>query len=631
MIFPLLTLLLTTISGHGQTARVGASRSGRGQRITLSQLRQEIAATIAAVQVPGAGVALVDREGVIWSGGVGVADAASGRAVTADTFFRVGSIEKSLIAAAIMQLQERGEIRLDDAASRLAPELGLENPWAAQAPVTVAELLEHTAGLRDCTPAQFFNFDTRGAALSAVEFYDRFPELRRSWWRPGEFFSYSNPGYVAAGYLIQKVSGLPYDEYLRRELLMPLGMNETADTLTPSIAARMAVGYVRAGHRAVAYQPVYPAAATALISSPAEMARFVRMLLDGGTLDGRKILSPESVAQMQTPHSSAMARAGEEFGYALGMGAELDRGRRVYNNEGGIEGYLSAYEYVPSAGVGYFFAINGQDAGAYRAMTALRRLLMDYLLQGLPEDSPPAARPALKLDGVERFTGRYELVTPGQAALPMLDAIYGAVSVYQHEGRLYQRSVGKPAQLLIPLAEGQFRLADEETPSIFFFAGAGGARMVQSEGAGYRRTTSAWPLIRLWLVRGALVVILTAPPAALLWLAAALFTGGLGRGYELVGLALAPAAGCLLVCNKIAASGGSRVAYFNARTLAFFVGGWASAMLSAGGFVLALIMLRVRASATSGRIYWTTVATTFALMTAYLASWGVIGYKFWVG
>src|SRR5262249_53663897 len=126
---------------------------------SLDELRARIAEVLARERVPGVGLALVDRDGRIWSGGVGVADVASGRPVDADTVFRIASITKSFVGIGVMRLVEQGRLSLDRPLRETIGDAGIVNPWDAVAPVTLAQVLEHTAGLDDMRPNEVFTDD----------------------------------------------------------------------------------------------------------------------------------------------------------------------------------------------------------------------------------------------------------------------------------------------------------------------------------------------------------------------------------------------------------------------------------------------------------------------------------------
>ncbi|HEX4461943.1 MAG TPA: serine hydrolase domain-containing protein, partial [Polyangia bacterium] len=183
----------------------------------LAELRARIAVVLQRNHVPGAGLALVTRDRLMFAGGVGWADRASKQPVTSETLFRVGSITKSFIALALLQLAERGRIDLNARVADLAPELAIANRWQKDAPITVAHLLEHTAGFDD----MHFNEMYAPVAVEDMplaQILARNPASRVARWRPGSRFSYANPGYTVAAYLIEKVSGRPWRDYVRDEL-----------------------------------------------------------------------------------------------------------------------------------------------------------------------------------------------------------------------------------------------------------------------------------------------------------------------------------------------------------------------------------------------------------------------------
>src|SRR5271156_2538855 len=174
----------------------------------VEELKSAVSAVLKKYKVPGVGIALVTKDAVVWTGGVGKADIAANRNVTADTMFRVGSITKGFVALSALQLAERGKLRLDEKVAVVAPEIPVVNSWEATNPVTLANLLEHTAGFDDFSLAEFYDFDAspdnpRPLLWTLTHF--RGPERVR--WIPGSRMSYSNPGYGVAGYIVEKTAG----------------------------------------------------------------------------------------------------------------------------------------------------------------------------------------------------------------------------------------------------------------------------------------------------------------------------------------------------------------------------------------------------------------------------------------
>ncbi|MGO9604075.1 MAG: serine hydrolase domain-containing protein [Candidatus Binataceae bacterium] len=209
---------------------------------SIDELRKAVADVLAKNHVPGVGIALVTKDKVIWTGGVGKADVASGRDVDADTMFRIGSITKGFVALSLLQLQEKGKISLDARVADVAPEVPIVNPWEQTDPVRIANLLEHTAGFDDFPLAELYDFSGE-SDVPLLKTLQMFPEPQHVRWRPGTFASYSNPDYGVAGYIVEKVTGQPFEQYVAENILRPLGMAHSDLRMTPEVKAALAQGY----------------------------------------------------------------------------------------------------------------------------------------------------------------------------------------------------------------------------------------------------------------------------------------------------------------------------------------------------------------------------------------------------
>jgi CubicO group peptidase (beta-lactamase class C family) len=373
----------------------------------LDELKNAVADILARTHTPGVGIALVTKDQVTWAGGVGKADLASGRDVDGDTMFRIGSITKGFVALSLLQLQEKGKISLDAKVLDLAPEVPILNPWVLTDPVHVANLLEHTAGFDDFPLAELYAFDGK-ENVPLLESLQKFPKPLHVRWRPGHFYSYSNPDYGIAGYLLEKISGQPCEDYIAANILRPLGMAHSDLRLTPTVKAALAQGYEYNPPLPVPYLPILLRSAGDLKSSPNEMARFVRMMINRGTLDGISIVSPDSITRMETPKTTLASRNGLKYGYGLGNVARIGHPFIAHGHGGGLDGFLSDYEYLPEQGVGYFLSINSSADSP--ALKEIGDLLFAYVTRGM---TPPAKPSKVDLDRrIEADTGLYQAATP---------------------------------------------------------------------------------------------------------------------------------------------------------------------------------------------------------------------------
>src|ERR1700686_507348 len=264
---------------------------------TLEELQKAIKSELEKNHVPGAGVALVSRGELLWCGGIGDADIASKRSITCDTEFRVGSISKTFVALALLKLQEEGKLNLEARLHDGAPEVPMSSAWEAAHPVLIVNLLEHTAGFDDMEPAEVYNaHDPYDYPL--LEVFKRFSEPQHVRWSPDTRMSYSNPGYGVAGYLIEKITGEPYDKYIRETFLQPLGMTNADYRFTDANRALLATGYDGTPPKSVGSPYIYLRRAGDLRASPGELAKLVQFFLRRGMGGQTQLLKPESIARM---------------------------------------------------------------------------------------------------------------------------------------------------------------------------------------------------------------------------------------------------------------------------------------------------------------------------------------------
>lgn len=467
----------------------------------LDELRARIAGVLLREQVPGAGIALVDGDQILWAGGVGLADRATGRPVTADTLFRVGSITKSFIGLALLRLAERGRVDLRARVSDLAPELAIGNRWDREQPITVAHVLEHTAGFDDMHPNEMYApLAAETMPLAAV--LARNPASRVARWRPGSRFSYANPGYTVAAYVLEKVTGRPYEDVLEHELLEPLGMTGAALRLTPEVDARLSRGHDES-EDAIPYRAIYHRAAGNLMASPRELAALVQLGLARGRFGGRTLISPAGMARFERGETARLDSG--DASYGLGSYGDVSERALARGHDGGIDGFVSSYRYLPDFGVGYVLLLNSTRSP--RAMRAISHLLVEFLLAGA--HVPPPPRAVVPEDELRRWTGTYHHAAPRHRLFAFIDRMLPGFEMFVDGGRLYARQVpaGVPPIELVPLGGDRFRLSFASGSHIHFGRDREGRRIFVAEGGYFleepRSRTLAYavaPVVCMWLL-----------------------------------------------------------------------------------------------------------------------------------
>jgi len=280
-----------------------------------------LSAAVERKDVPGVVALITDRRRVLYQGASGVADVSTGRALTADAVFRIASMTKPITSVAAMQLIEQGRFGLDDPVEKHLPEFanlkmfesfdpatGAYRLRAASRPPTVRHVLTHTSGLGyPFTSATLRDFKPQGG--------EKYPFGGPLLFDPGERWLYGTSTDVV-GKLVEKASGQKLEDYFRQHIFAPLKMADTSYNVPQDKAARLVAAQQRAGERmdgTIVLQTPQPGLTIpepigggGLASTANDYGRFVRMLLNGGELDGVRLLKAETVALMGENHIGAV-------------------------------------------------------------------------------------------------------------------------------------------------------------------------------------------------------------------------------------------------------------------------------------------------------------------------------------
>ncbi|TGE06310.1 serine hydrolase domain-containing protein [Hymenobacter fodinae] len=594
---------------------------------TLPQLIDSIERIMRKEHMPGLLLTIISPDSAQrFVGGLGLADVEHKKPVTAHTLFRIGSVTKTFVAVGLMQLVEQGKLSLNDKVRKLAPEIPIDNPWEATDPVRVVHLLEHTAGFDDMHVNHVYNTTaTDPPATAAVQL---FREELRCRWRPGERMSYSNPGYEVAGYLLEKLSGQPYQDYLTQHLLRPLGMPEATPTLRPATNPKLAQGYsYEAGryHR-IDLLPIYAGPAGSMSASAADMARWVEFFLhDFRAPDGTALLQPASLREIETSRSTLGAKAGLTTGYGLANQLMNWKGNSAFRGHGGgIDGFISTFAYNRALGLGYAMSNNGGQS-----LSAIEKLVREFLLRQVPAPAVPAAAP-LNAATVEPYLGHYQNAAPRNQLLGLVEYISGDKQLVQRGHLLILQPLVGAADTLVPAGALTFRRPQQVLPSAALTRDRDGQRMLIVAGSTYQQTSASWWWLRPALFGLSVILILTSAVAGLIWLIYAL-RRQLPRAQVLPRLLPLLAFVALVATIMAFANLGRHIAYAgNLNTTTVFLG---LAPLAFAVFTLAGLLLTVRIFRRfrSRAVVWYLLLTYGALgwLAATLASFGWMGLRLW--
>jgi len=595
---------------------------------TLPDLQKAMKDAIDKAHLPGAGVALVSNGEVLWCGGFGKADIASSRDITCDTEFRVGSISKSFVALALLKLQEEGKINLEARLQDVAPEIPVKNRWESTSPVRIVNLLEHTAGFDDMEAAEVYNFkDPYDFPL--LEVFKRFQEPQDVRWPPGSRMSYSNPGFGIAGYLIEKTTSKPYDQYIRETILRPLGMANADFPFTDANKALLATGYDQDPPHALGYPYIYLRPAGDLKASPGELAKLVQFLLRRGKAGDVQIVKPDSINRMESVESTLAAKNGLRLGYGLANYTQVVGGVVTHGHDGGIDGFISSYRYMPEQNWGYVVLLNSTQS--FQALLDLNRMAIDFLSKDFPKAQPPPV--SITPGDLEKFAGYYASGAPRAQLLSFVEDLSGGVRIRVINGQLTRSGLfGKP-EPLIPVGKNFFRGEKEPEATSIFVTDNAGHMVLSSQGIdGFsygQRTSIAWTYMRIALLALCVALMATSLLFAVVWVLRRLF--GRMKNVQHLSVRVIPVLATLSFLALVfcfTRLGGADSGKLSGWTAGIFALSLLFPLLSLYGLFLAVRVPRNEIH-NGTRIHSLLVALACCIVAIFVASWHLMGLRLW--
>src|SRR5688572_20846100 len=400
-------------------------------------------------ECPGIAVAVVKDGKVLMTKGYGVRTLGKPELVDQNTMFDTASLSKSFTAAAIATLVDQGAMRWDDPVRRYLPELDFPDAYRA-ANVTIRDLLAHRVGLEPSNfMMRFTNYST-AEVLRRIRFTKEREPFRTS-------MVYSNIGYAAAGEAAAAAAKIPFADLVRTRLIEPLGMRDTTVAVDHTLAPNHASSHARVDgvHMPIRTRKLFNIqGANAVNSTAKDMARWLLFSLGDGTWEGKRIVSAEAMAEMQSPHqiiattpSMRAARNVHFFGgYGLGWQVMDFRGHKMFWHSGSADGMPVYMAILPNDKIGVLVMTNSWEAGTLHGSIAAR--ILDTLFnEPKPRDWAGEAlegfRNAAKR-GVEERAAAEKARIPGTKPSRPLDAyagtyvdpVHGDMVIKHENGRL---------------------------------------------------------------------------------------------------------------------------------------------------------------------------------------------------
>lgn len=419
-----------------------------------------IAAKAFPADWPGAAVLVMKGGQPLLRKGYGLADVEQGTRITPESVFRIGSITKQFTAVAVLQLVEGGKIALSDPITKFIPDYPTQGKT-----ITIEHLLTHTSGIQSYTDKPSFLTSMRTDMTPA----DLIASFRNDpmQFDPGAQWAYNNSGYILLGHIIESVSGMPYAEYLKKNVFPRAGLTSTYYGDVATIIPKRVPGYANDGGKLVnaAYLSMtLPYSAGSLLSTVDDLAKWNAAVAAGKVVD-RKLLD-----KAWTPFQLT---SGESAGYGYGWSMRQLSGERVIQHGGGINGYASFALWLPERDVYVAVLANHQSPSPEPGFVA-GQLALQAIGKGW------AAKPlTLSPSELAAYTGVYRVNENTTRTITL------------ENGQLYSQRTGNPALPIVPVGKDEFVFRESFTTLTFERDAAGKITgMVADDG----RTKSRAPL-----------------------------------------------------------------------------------------------------------------------------------------
>ncbi|MCX7747889.1 MAG: serine hydrolase [Clostridia bacterium] len=424
--------------GKSKTVRILKTVSGKSDFYdpsTLSDEEKKISANLseyfdaASKYKNFSGTVLIAKNGkVLFEKGYGLADSSQKIKITPKTTFAIGSVTKQFTAMAIMQLEEKGLLRVDDKLSKYFPDFPRGDD------ITIHHLLTHTSGIYNFTDLE----DTVSEKLESISIDDIIDVLKtlKLEFEPGEKWDYSNSGYLLLGYIVEKVSGISFGEYLEQNIFDPLQMNDTGVCYIGDEKMYQSTGHV-------GFKELTPVddefllkiahGAGNMYSTIEDLYRWDRALYT------EKLVKKETLEKIFAPHAKTPA-LGADYGYGW-LVAEKD-GVKVVTHTGGTIGFASEILRNLSKDITVIALSNNAQTDYGSINTAI-----DGILSGKKVDLPKEIK-IIQVDPklYDSYTGEFELVKGF------------TLTITKEKDKLFLQATGQPKLELSPLSETKYTL-----------------------------------------------------------------------------------------------------------------------------------------------------------------------------
>jgi len=586
------------------------------------EIESRISNILEEYYVPGAAVALISKDSLIWVETFGLADVANKIPVTDSTLFATGSISKTFVSSAAMIAHEKGLLSINAPLEKLVPSLEHYNQWKRTNPVRLIHLLEHTSGFDE---SHFHLYPRANSSTPFNEVMKMSKTSLNTRWKPGRYFEYNNLGYTASAYVVEEHVDGSFENFVEKNLLLPLEMENATyhpkDNSTPNFSK----GYEGNTFTEVPLpdMPYWPAGY--LTTSIMGMAKFTRMFLNNGMFNNKQILSPASVKRMETPETSINAVAGIQYGYGKGLWGK--NGYHFYGHTGIAGGFLSEFGYSRELDLGYVVLINSIEGT--KAIKGIKKSLLSFA--GVSKKVEHANSSTDPIHDLSYISGGYQPIT----SMPQLGKIgyfiYRLIDIpiiKEENGQLFQSTVFGDRQALLHVQDFLFKNPGEPMATSAFVKDSRENWQWQTDEASYRQIPTWWAYAQFYLAAACLLFMIIGFISLLIWISIRLIR----KKRKNIQLQILP---FLAICSLLGMITSIVLFYdpekmYSLGAILFLIFGWSFFILSFLGLIKIAITIYQKIEINAWIKYHSLFITLACCVSAsYLLYWRIIGLMLW--
>ncbi|WP_422858664.1 serine hydrolase domain-containing protein [Flagellimonas sp. S174] len=453
------TFILTSFLTYSQETECHCKEQER------TSLEEELKKAAASENLIGAVWSTINGDSVT-TGAIGLKNAATKEILEKKDRVLIGSITKTLIATGVLRLTSQGKLDIDAPVHKILPNVLFDNPWRENNPVTTRDLLNHTSGIED---ARFWQvFSTKPIATTPLEYiFSKNRSVLKVRTIPGTRFSYSNMGYTLLGLIIKKITKEPYETYLDKNLLVPLGMNNSTFQFTTqkgeNADKQLAMGHFDDGTTKENI-PMFLRPAGQFTTTSKDMALLAKFLMSDGAINEKPFIDKELLNQMGNPVSTESNKNGLTTGYQFGLSYRDRYGVVGKFHRGNTIGHRATFYLFPEQKKGFFISFNTDSETAnYEKFNSI---FIDHLGIEKPQKLKIKNNLPSNIDG---FSGYYKMNPVRFEMFAYLDLLFSSIKLNQENDKLIVQSIQNETYTLLPVGGYLFRKEDRVNPSHVLF------------------------------------------------------------------------------------------------------------------------------------------------------------------